>query len=138
MLQKYSPKRTVPTLFNDNLFDDMIYTFFDRVFASDFIENKSIGPVFDTHTHENEYIVRAELPGYGNEDIKVEVSENEVKISGKLESENGNTARVSSFHKEFTVPTDVNYDNIKATLEKGVLNIVLPRKQKDIRRIEIT
>jgi HSP20 family protein len=138
MLQKYSPKRTVPTLFNDNLFDDMLYTFFDRFLTPNFVDSTLVGPAFYTHTHENEYIVSAELPGYGNEDIKVEVSENEVKISGKLESENGNTARVSSFHKEFTIPTDVNYDNIKATLEKGVLNVVLPRKQKDVRRIEIT
>ena len=137
MLQKYRPSRSIPSLFRDTTFDSMFSTFLDHFLDPELSEATVWGPSLYSHVHENEYIVNADLPGYGQEDIKVEVTDDTVKVSGKLEGKEGNGSRSSQFHKEFTIPSDVDRDNIEAKLEKGVLNVILPRKQKEVKVIEI-
>lgn len=139
MLQKYNPNRRVPTLFNDSTFDGMFSTLLDRFFDHGWVEDGVIsGPKIQIHTHEDEHRICAEVPGYGTDDIKVDISEDTVRIEGKLEGKDDKGTREASFYKEFTLPSDTDIDNVSAKLEKGVLNVVLPRKKKELRRIEVT
>jgi len=135
MLQKYKPRKQVPTLFRDTAFNDVFSTFLDYFVSPELEEERVWGPSLHSHVHDNEYIVSAELPGYGHDEIKVEVSDDTLKVAGKREASNGGGSL--QFQKEFTIPQDVDPEQINATLEKGVLNIVLPRKQKTLREIEI-
>jgi HSP20 family molecular chaperone IbpA len=45
---------------------------------------------------------------------------------------------VGSFQRSFSFPGEINQDNVKATLENGILKIVVPKKEKrGTKRIEI-
>lgn len=139
MLQKYNPRRGLPSLFDNTSFDSMFSTMLDHfLYGPEHAEDNLFrGPTLYSHTHDNEYIVCADLPGYDTDNIKVEVTDDTVKVEGKLEDKDKNGSRTASFRKEFTIPSDVDREQIKAKLEKGVLEVILPRKQKEARIIEI-
>lgn len=140
MLQKYIPKCTVPSVFNDADFDSLFSNMLDRFLYPKFNYNyESVtSPLVRTHIHEQEYVLNAELPGYSKENLKVEVLDNTIVITGNIESKDTNDSKTTKFHKEFLIPSDVLIENIKASLENGILDVVLPRKEVMTRKIEIT
>lgn len=105
-------------------------------------------PNVDISESEKAYTIKVEVPGVNEKDIKLEVSDRTLMISGekKLENEkkDKNFYRVESsygsFQRVLSLPEDVNADNIEAEFKNGVLNLTLPRKalpKSDIKRIEI-
>jgi len=137
-LQKYNPRSTLPSVFDNTGFDSMFSTLLDCFMEPNIVDERVSGPYVQTHTHDTEYLVSAELPGYDKKDIKVEILDNTLLITGSLESKEGNGSSATTFRKEFTLPKDVDIENINASLEKGILDILLPRKVKEARRIDIT
>lgn len=95
-------------------------------------------PVVNTREGEFAYHVEADLPGVKKEDISVETKDNVLTISGerkhkdevkkedyyKLESSYG------KFVRSFTLPKGVDAENIKASCENGVLEVVIPKLTK--------
>jgi HSP20 family protein len=81
------------------------------------------------------YLIRAELPGMRNEDLKTEVNEGILTLSGekKLEDpadgvEYHRVERVTGkFSRSFHVPQTVNPDSIKATYKDGILEVQVPK-----------
>merc|ERR1712146_392200 len=79
------------------------------------------------------YAVEAELPGFGDEDVQLEVHQGLLKItaSKKLDhtSEDGSsvTKRRRSATRTVKVPDDVQVSGIAASMDKGVLSITLPK-----------
>ena len=59
-----------------------------------------------------------DLPGYGREDVEIEVEDNIITIGGELEDR--------EFSKSFRVPKDTDVDNIDAEMKNGVLTVVVP------------
>jgi HSP20 family protein len=95
----------------------------------------------------NEFIVKADVPGMKREDIKVELTDNELTISGerkmeKEEKEKGfyRTERsYGSFFRTITLPEGVKTKEAKAVVKDGVLEIKMPRAkiEETRRRLEI-
>ena len=93
-------------------------------------------PSVDIHENENELVLSAEVPGIEDKDIEIEIENNTLSIKGerKIEKETKeeNYHRIErsygSFSRSFTLPTNVNQDNIKAEYDNGVLRISLPKK----------
>lgn len=80
--------------------------------------------------------IRAEVPGLEKEDLKVKIQGNYLEISGKRKSHTPEkysihrTERdVTSFTRSFTLPADVDSEKAKATLENGILTLVLPKSE---------
>ena len=91
---------------------------------------------------ENEYVLRAELPGFESDDIDVKVSGNVLTIKAEHKEEgkeeNGNSHRYGSFYESFTVPQGVIGDEIDAKYHSGVLELHLPKSEKcKGKRIEV-
>ncbi|CAK9135705.1 unnamed protein product [Ilex paraguariensis] len=92
----------------------------------------------------------ADLPGLKKEEVKVEVEEGRVlQISGErnkeLEEKNDKWHRVErssgKFLRRFRVPENVKVDQIKASMENGVLAVTvpkLPKKKPDVKAIDIS
>ena len=92
-------------------------------------------PVINTREGEYAYHVEADLPGVKKEDISVDTKDNVLTISGerkhkeevkkddyyKLESSYG------KFQRSFTLPKDVDSENIQASCENGVLEVTIPK-----------
>ena len=111
---------------------------------------KSMSPAFlDSHegefspsvnTREGEYAyhIEVDLPGVKKKDIHVEVKDNRLIISGerktKKEMKEDNYHRVESsygkFERSFTLPSNVDAENVDANSKDGVLEVVLPKKER--------
>ncbi len=96
-------------------------------------------PAMNIWSNEENLIVTAELPGVDINDIDVNVIGDTLTLSGartpeKLE-EGARYHRQERGHGKFTrslqLPFVVDADKVEATLENGVLRILLPRAEAD-------
>lgn len=91
------------------------------------------------------------VPGYSKEDFKVELDQNQLTVSGKLQKKEEDTKKNytrrefshSEFQRSFILPEDVvSEDELSAKYENGILNISIPKKEekkpKAARMIEIS
>jgi HSP20 family protein len=84
---------------------------------------------------DKEYLVRAELPGVGKEDVKVTVENGTITICGERKIERSSKGekvhRMESFHgtfsRSFSLPADVDEKQIKAESKDGILTVHLPK-----------
>jgi HSP20 family protein len=94
-------------------------------------------PTVDIEESETEYVIKAELPEVRKEDVKVAVNQGVLTIQGerKMEREEKNKKyhRVEraygSFARSFTLPDDVQEDNIKARHKDGMLYLHLAKSE---------
>lgn len=115
---------------------------FQNAFPSKLSEESSVAgftPSVNTREGDYAYHVEVDLPGVKKEDIKVEVKDNRVTISGerkaKEEVKQEDYYRVESsygkFERSFTLPDNVDAENVTATSQDGVLEVVLPKKERN-------
>ena len=93
---------------------------------------------FDTTEYEKEYVVKAELPGFEENQISLKFEDGILSLEGerKFEKENGdeNYHRVErsygKFVRSFTIPTNVDHEKIAASFHNGVLTVELPKREE--------
>jgi len=100
------------------------------------------GWALTTEEKEKEYIVRVELPGFAPEEVKVELTGEELKIEAehKEEAEKKETAERTYAHvkRVLTLPPGLELEKAEATYRHGVLELHLPRKPEVAgRKIEV-
>ena len=104
-------------------------------------------PAVDVLESKDSYLIRAELPGMKREDIKVEVKDGALVLSGERKSEQPaegveyrHVERVAAkFWRSFSLPETVKQDGIEATYKDGVLEIRVPKAEEaKPRQIEIS
>jgi HSP20 family protein len=81
----------------------------------------------------NEYILLAELPGVGKDDIHIEINGADVKISAATKvdedaTENTDEWTKRSYARSFTLPAEIDDEKAVAQCENGVLRLTLPKK----------
>jgi HSP20 family protein len=133
----------------DRLFDDLSFgpwrTSFRRSLA-DFQRLSS--PPVDIVEKDNAYEVTADVPGFDEKNIEVRLVNGSLCIKGerKFEKEEKkedyylNEREFGSFERRFELPEGVDPDKIEASLKKGVLTVMLPKKpevQKPAKNIEV-
>ena len=115
----------------------------DRFFGKPSMEREySFRPAVDIFEDEEGVHVRADLAGVKPEDIKVEVENNVLTISGKRLLDNGEQRegyhRVERFHgtfsRSFALTDDVNAEAVDAKYENGVLTVRLAKRPAAKRR----
>ena len=100
-------------------------------------EETSWIPTVDISETENGYEIRAELPGVSEDDVNVSVTDNVLTVKGEkrqeAETEGKNYRRVErrygSFQRRFTLPSEVETDDIKAEFNGGVLTLSIPKPE---------
>jgi len=104
-------------------------------------------PAVDVLESKDSYLIRAELPGMKREDIKVEVKDGTLVLSGERKSkkpadgvEYRHVERVTAkFWRSFSLPETVKQDGIEATYKDGILEIRVPKAEEaKPRQIEIS
>lgn len=124
----------------------------DRFLRNLHNEDKEAGisgfsPKVNTREGEFAYHVDVDLPGVKKEDIKVDVKEGVLTVSGernlKQEVKEEDYYKVETtfgkFMRTFSLPENVDNENIEANSENGVLEIVIPKlaKQENVKTIEV-
>ncbi|MEA3404691.1 MAG: Hsp20/alpha crystallin family protein [Pseudomonadota bacterium] len=95
-------------------------------------------PSVNTREGDYAYHIEVDLPGVKKKDINVEVKDNRLIISGerktKKEVKEDDYHRVESsygrFERSFTLPSNVDAENVDASSKDGVLEVVLPKKER--------
>ncbi len=106
-------------------------------------------PSINTREGEYAYHVELDLPGMSKEDIEIKLEDNTLIISGerkmKEEMKEENYYKIESsygkFSRSFTLPDEVDTENIHAESVDGVLEVVVPKLEKalvdKVKKIEI-
>lgn len=85
---------------------------------------------YDVTRTENGYQVEIPVPGYKPDQIEITVKEGVVSVSGKSDRR--------TFSRSFTIPDDVDQDQIEARVEDGMLALSLARRpEAQPKRIQI-
>ena len=93
---------------------------------------------FDVTENDNEIVIRAEMPGFDPNDIKVEVRGDMLTISGEKKQEGKEQQSVSRFQRSLTLPQDTDTEKAQATFHNGMLELHLPVKEEARpRRIQV-
>ena len=102
-----------------------------------FSQNLSFNPTMDIEEHDNEYIVRMDIPGADSSNINVKVEDRVLTISGtreeKVSQQDANKKqlrserRLGQFERVMTLPGPVKQSDMKANYENGVLTVTLPK-----------
>lgn len=82
------------------------------------------------------YVLSAEVPGIPKDAINVNVSGNMLTIHAEQDEESENTnsgyrRQYRSFHQSFTLPSNVDPDQIEAHCENGLLEVWIPKAGSD-------
>jgi HSP20 family protein len=78
-------------------------------------------PPVDVTEDEQGVRLVAEIPGYKPESVKLSIENRVLTMSGEKSN--------SSFRRSFTVPSTVDAEKIEATVEHGVLTVMLPKAE---------
>ena len=144
MLVRWDPFSEIDTLQRsiNRLFDDAGTARRERRETSDAVW----APAVNTYEDKDAFLLSCDLPGMDQKDIKINLDNNTLTISGtrKLEHEEKkeNYQRVEcvfgTFSRSFTLPATVNAEKIEANVDRGVLKIRLPKREESKpRQIEI-
>ena len=96
-------------------------------------------PSVNTRDGEFAYHIEVDIPGVKKEDIHVDVSDDILTISGdrktKKEVKKKDYYKMESsygkFQRSFTLPKGVDVESIKASADDGVLEVTVPKLEKD-------
>jgi HSP20 family protein len=141
-LIRFSPRTLTPW------FED-----FDRVFGNGATPSwreprtDSWSPGVDIVENEKAILLRVDLPGIEEKDIDVQVEEGTLTLKAERkfekETKEGNYHRVEraygSFERSFSLPENVDGDNIAAAYNKGVLEVTLPKVevQAKVKKVKV-
>jgi len=101
-------------------------------------------PLTDMYETETEFVTQIEMPGLEKEDIKVNVTSDgmEIKASRKYEKKDKGYMRYergySNFFRRIPFPKEADMTNIQAEYKDGVLELKIPKQEKqEHKQIEI-
>lgn len=133
-ITKATERRSPWGLFGD--FDDIFDDFWRPARRA---EGGAFAPAVDVTESDDEYRVRADLPGVKKEDLDVSLRDGVLTINAetkeeKKEEKEGRVIRqerrYGKFVRSMRLGDSVDADKIKADYKDGVLNLVLPKAEK--------
>jgi HSP20 family protein len=134
-----SPRNQMPFGDFDQMFNRMMrgwpFTWSDAVPSREPQALRAFEHVPKVEVKENgkSYTVAVELPGLDEKEVKVEIDDDVLTISGekKVEHTDDKThyseRSYGSFTRSFTLPGDADRSGISATFAKGVLTLEIPK-----------
>jgi HSP20 family protein len=105
-------------------------------------------PQIDVFERDNRLITKIDLPGLTKEDVKVEVTDGHLAISGERKTEAEEKKEdfyrcersYGSFYRAVPLPEGVKLEDVKATFADGVLEVSVPlpaKPEAKMRKVEI-
>jgi HSP20 family protein len=135
VLTRWEPFRDVATLQNrmNRLFNEQ----FGTVGSEESLAVGSFVPAVDVYEDEHAIQLKFEVPGLEEKDIDIRLENNVLTVKGerKLEKETKEEnyrrveRRYGTFTRSFNLPNTVSSEDVRASYDKGVLTIALPKKE---------
>lgn len=125
---------------------DSFYNMLDDFFGEGFPRRSLERDTFKINVQQTdtEYLIEAELPGVNKDEINVDLNDGRLMISVEREEEIDKEEK-NYIHKESRYSSmsrsmylaDAETKGIKAKLENGILNIVVPRQSQTVKAEKI-
>ncbi|MCI5839776.1 MAG: Hsp20 family protein [Peptoniphilaceae bacterium] len=118
---------------------------FDDFFGDNFFEDRRNDFRMDISDEDKDYKILAQLPGIKKDEISLNLEKDILTVEVKLNKEE-NEEKDNFIHREIVKKDmkrsvkleNVDYENISATLNNGILEITVPKKVlDDKKKIEI-
>jgi HSP20 family protein len=95
-------------------------------------------PPVDIYEDANTVTIKAELPDVEQKDVEVKIEDNtlilrgERKLDQSVKKENYHRIEryYGSFQRTFALPLTIDQEKVKASCDKGVLTIILPKREE--------
>ena len=121
---------------------------FNRLFNTLFDDQRTQRwvPAMDLVEADDHFLLKADLPGLGEEDVSIEIRDNALTISGERKSEYEKRERgwyrveraTGSFSRSLSLPDGVDPDAVRAEFDRGVLEVWIPKPEaRKPRRVQI-
>ena len=136
----------------NDLFDDF-FGDFESMFGNRYLPRRETAwlpetPCFEVSETDDEFLVKAELPGMDEKDIEVSMEGDELTVRGEKKREHEEKHRnyhfselsYGEFCRTVQLPPGVDRDKAKAQFKKGVLTLTLPKTEQvktQRRKIEV-
>ena len=138
----------LPSIFNDNLFDD----FFNFPFYDDKAERRAEKKLYGHHAHnlmktdikekKDGYELEIDLPGFTKDEINASIEDGYLTISAakgldkdEKEKESGRYIRKERYagacQRSFYVGEAVKQEDVKAEFKHGILKLFVPKKEPE-------
>ncbi len=137
----------------ERLFEDFGGFGFPNFFRTDFapfrmeLDTGEWMPQIEVFQNNGQFTVRADLPGLTKDDVKVEVTDDFLTLSGERKEEKEEKREgfyrsersYGSFYRQIPLPEGAKTENAAATFVNGVLEIAIPAPQvaTPARKVEI-
>jgi len=100
-------------------------------------DNTNTVPKVNVVEYSDRFELELSTPGYEKDAFSVKLDNNRLTISGKVEKETNEDAKVrrreffsSSFERSFILPKTIEGNGIDATYNNGILRVALPKKEE--------
>ena len=136
----------VPSIFNDNLFDNWFDDDFWPVNREARKFDEKLGGVnanfmrTDVREGDKDYEVSVELPGFSKDNVSVELKDGYLTISAKKEENSDQKDAEGRFirrerysgnvRRSFYVGEDITEEDVSASFKDGILKLTLPKKEQ--------
>ena len=137
----------------ERLFEDFGGFSFPNFFETGFtpfrmeVDNVEWVPQIEVLHNNGQFMVRADLPGLTKDDVKVELTDDLLTISGERKEEKEEKREgfyrsersYGSFYRQIPLPEGAKTETAAATFENGVLEVTIPapKVEPSIRKLEI-
>jgi HSP20 family protein len=103
-------------------------------------------PAMDLVETDDHFVLKADLPGLTDEDVKIDVEDDVLTVSGERKSEHEDKGEgyvrversYGSFRRSLTLPEGVDPEAVTASFDRGVLEVRIPKpEERKPRRVAI-
>jgi HSP20 family protein len=132
----------------DRVFDEFTrgFTGFPTLPTFAALATPDLMPSMDVTETDKEIEITAELPGLEEKDVQINVADNVLTIKGEKKGEKEQKDKdyrllersYGSFSRTLELPAGVDLDAIKASIDKGVLKVTVPKPAPaQIKKVEV-
>jgi len=95
----------------------------------------AFSPDVDLYASEDEGLCAVDMPGVGKGEVNIQVDETDtlvIKAKNKFKEPDGVSVRqyhVGDYYRAFQISDDYDKEKVQATLENGLLQVTIPRKE---------
>jgi len=101
------------------------------------VEEATWSPAIDVYQTADDVVVESDLPGVKQEDVKITVTKDTLRVEGEIKDEAKEGAsflrrerRKGRFVRNLGLPVEINPDGATASFRDGVLVVVLPKAEE--------
>jgi HSP20 family protein len=126
----------------NDIFSWSPFSLMDDFLSPDINGRATFVPAVNISEKENLFLVEVSAPGLNKENFKIEAEAGVLSISSEdKEEKKEETTKISrrefrygSFSRSFTLPENINTEEISARYENGILSVHLPKKEAETKK----